>query len=58
MLADRQALIGRVDPRDLPSFPVEQAGFDEWLASEPKSVAAMTPAEIEKFEELRALGVA
>jgi hypothetical protein len=58
VLTDRQALIGRVEPAQLPSFPVEQAALDAWLISEPTHVAALSVEEVEQLEERRALGVA
>lgn len=60
VLADRQALIARGVSEQLPEFQVEQAALDARLVAEP----TVTPAEhfsveqIEKLEELRALGVA
>ena len=58
VLADRQALLARGVVEGLPSPGAEQANFDAWLQAEPEAVAELTPADIEKRDELRALGVA
>ena len=55
-MVDRQALIGRVDPKDLPTFGTAQVQFDEVLAAE--SVAAPTSdLSTEQLELRQALGV-
>lgn len=58
VLADRQALLSRGVAENLPSIDSEQARFDEWLEAEPQQRPEMTPADLERFEELTALGVA
>ena len=57
MLADRNGLIARGSVEDLPTFGVEQAAFDAWLGSEPEAVEPLSVEQVEKLEELRALGV-
>ena len=58
VLADRQALIARGIGENLPTRGVEQANLDSWLVEEPKPLERLSPAELEKLDELRALGVA
>lgn len=58
VLADRQALLSRGVTEGLPTLEREQEAFDDWLLGEPPTVAAMTPEQLERHEELVALGVA
>jgi hypothetical protein len=57
VLADRQGLIARGATEDLPNFATVQLEFDEWLIAEPQPAPQLSSADIEKQEELRALGV-
>jgi hypothetical protein len=58
VLADRQALLSRGVVEGLPEFDSEQEAFDAWLVSEPADRTEMSPADLARFEELAALGVA
>lgn len=57
-LADRQALLSRGITEDLPTTLSAQQHFDDWLLAEREPAEPLTPEQLERREELLALGVA